>query len=307
MSRTNKFSAIQFAGGKISVVEMTHSGDEFELTSIIEREGSQSYLETLSPSSNMSPSPLEALVNDLRSIRKDGDIEANNISICLDSRWVFIHTFPIDDGSSETERANQITWELSNYLGPAVSEGFVTGTAKLRELLVPPATLMLSASAKRELISLFRQVAVRLELNLAVIDVDHFGAEHALKWNYPEIRQESVVLLGVKLDRVEATLIHYGRPIEYRWAEVVNGKVGAEFVEYFLSQRSNGKPLVKRFFLYTEEENPWKLSVFDEMIPLPVETIDPVRRLRLPRRLRRMERATFHRYAPVIGIAMRKE
>lgn len=307
MGRANKYSAIQFSGRRITAVEMIHSGDEFELTSIIEREGSQNYLETFSSLSNMPPSPIEALVNDLRSIRKDGDIEATNISICLDSRWVFIHTFPIDDGSSESERANQIAWELSNYLGPSVSEDYVTGTAKLRELLAPAASLMLSASANRALISFFRQVALRLELSLAVIEVDHFGAEHALKWNYPEIRQESVVLLGVKPDRVEATLLHYGRPIEYRWAEVVNGKVGIEFIEHLLSQRSNGKPLVKRFFLYADEEDPWKLSVFDETIHLPVETLDPIRRLRLPRRLRRMERTAFHRYAPVIGIAMRKE
>ena len=307
MGRLDKFSSIQFYGQKIVAVELIHRGDRFEMTSITEREGSEDYSEIFASMSTVERSLVSSLADDFTSIRKTGGIDAPNVSICLDSRWVFIHSFPLDESFSESERTNHIAWELSNYLAPSKYEDYITGTARLEELAVPGTSLILSASARRDLISLFRQVVSRLNLHLAVIDVDHFGAEHALRWNYPEIEQETIALFGIKPSRVEATLFENGRSVQYQWREAHDEELAQNFLQHFLAQSSNGKSSPKKVYVYGEQANPSILSMLEKANSPTVEFLDPTRRVILPRRLRRMEQSTFQRYAPAIGIAMREQ
>ena len=307
MKRSNKYSAIQFYGKRIVAVEMIHRETEFEMASIAEREGSVNCSEIFASLSNVDPALVGTLADELNSILEAGEIDAPNVSICLDSRWVFIHSFPLDESFSESERTNHIAWELSNYLAPSKYEDYITGTARLEELAVPGSSLILSASARRDLISLFRQVVSRLNLHLIVIDVDHFGAEHALRWNYPEIEQETIALFGIKPSRVEATLFENGRSVQYQWREAHDEELAQNFLQHFLAQSSNGKSSPKKVYVYGEQANPSILSMLEKANSPTVEFLDPTRRVILPRRLRRMEQSTFQRYAPAIGIAMREQ
>lgn len=306
MGRSNRFSAIQFAGRKIIAVELVHRGDELELTSIAEREGSEDYSKLLPSLSREDTDLTKRLEDDIKSTRKHGDIDAPSISFCLDSRWVFIHSFPLDENLSESERADQIDWEFSNYLTDASRKQYVTGTAILEQLPDRHASVVLTASARRDLISLFRHVASHLGLQLCVIDVDHFGAEHALRWNYPEIQQEEVCLFGVKSNRLDASRFQKGKPVQYRWGELVGGNLSQTLLEQFLTERSNGKPVAKTAYVYGEEDKAPTLQQVSGRKAPPVELLNPLRRVSLPRRLRRLDPASTHRYAPAIGLAMRE-
>lgn len=306
MGRSNRFSAIQFADRKIIAVEMVHRGDEFELTAITEREGSENYSLLLASLSKEDRDLTKRFEDDINTTRKHGDIDAPNISYCLDSRWVFIHSFPLDENLSESERADQIDWEFSNYLTDASRKHYVTGTAILEELPDRHASVVLTASARRELISLFRHVTSRLGLQLCVIDVDHFGAEHALCWNHPEIQQEEVCLFGIKSNRLDASRFQKGRPVQYRWGELGRGNLSQALLDQFLTKRSNGKPVAKTAYVYGEEEKaPTLQQLSGRHTPL-IEPLNPLRRVNLPRRLRRLDPAGTHRYAPAIGLAMRE-
>ena len=306
MGRTNKFCAIQFCRTGIIAVEMAHRGGEFEIDSITEREGFENYSDVLFSTPNEAERVAKDLENDLRSIRKIGEIDAPNISFCLDSRWVFIHSFPLDQNISESERADQITWELSNYLADSKVEDYVTGTATLVEMPTLRASIVLAAAVKRDLISLFRRVASRLGLQIVVIDVDHFGAEHALRWNYPEIEDGTVSLVGVKSNGIDVSIIQNGKPVSYRWGELVSGMTVPRLVDQLLGQASNGRSPVKKCFFYGENENASTPLLSDQGGDPPAEIMDPVRNVSLPRQLRRLSRTTFHRYAPAIGLAMRE-
>jgi hypothetical protein len=307
MGRTNRFCAIQFCKTGIIAVEVTHRGGEFEIDSISEREGSQDYSEALFSKPKGNEQVAKDLENDLRSILKIGDIVAPNISFCLDSRWVFIHSFPLDKDFSEAERADHISWELSNYLTDSKPDDYVTATATLLEMPALQASTILSASVKRELISLLRDVASRLKLEVMIIDVDHFGAEHTLRWNYPEIEHETVSLVGLKSDGIDVSIFQNGRPVSYRWREFHDGMPTSRLLIQASRRTSEDQAQPKKCYIYGESEN---ASVFlqsgrsDE--PL-VEILDPVRNVNLPRQLRRLNRTTFHRYAPAIGLAMREE
>jgi len=306
MGRPNKFSAIQFTGKKIIAVELVHRGDEFELTSITEREGSENYSMLLASVSKGDTDLTQKLEDDLKSIRKHAGIDAPNISFCLDSRWVFIHSFPLDENLSEPERADQINWEFSNYLTPSEHEDYVSAAASLEQLPDCHASVVLTASARRELIALFRHVTSRLGLQLSIIDVDHFGAEHSLRWNYPEIEQEVVSLFGIKSNRLDASSFQNGRPVEYRWGELANGNLSQGLLDQLLTTNSNRKPATKRAFIYGEKDGTPNLPRFDKEHAPPVEVLNPLRRVNLPRRLRRLDPVSAHRYAPAIGLAMRE-
>jgi Tfp pilus assembly PilM family ATPase len=306
MGRTNKFCAIQFCKTGIIAVEMAHRGGEFEIDSITEREGSENYSEALFSKLNGDGQVAKNLENDLRSIRKAGEIDAPNISFCLDSRWVFIHSFPLDKDFSEAERADHISWELSNYLTDSKLDDYVTATATLLEMPALRASTILSASVKRELISLLRSVASRLKLEVIVIDVDHFGAEHTLRWNYPEIEQETVSLVGIKPDGIDMSIFQSGRPVSYRWRELRDGMPFPSLLRQASGRMSESRALPKKCYIYGENENASTLFQSGQGDRPLVEVLDPVRNVSLPRQLRRLNRTTFHRYAPAIGLAMRE-
>ncbi|MGA9365583.1 MAG: hypothetical protein WBW16_14560 [Bacteroidota bacterium] len=306
MGRSNKFSAIQFSGKKMLAVETAHRGDEFELTSITELECSDDYSLLLASLSKGDADLTKTLEDDIKSIREHGDIDAPNISFCLDSRWVFIHSFPLDDDLSESERADQIDWEFSNYLTASTREHYVTGIATLQQLPDRHASLVLTASARRELVSLLRRVTSHLGLQLCVIDVDHFGAEHALRWNYPEIQQEEVCLFGVKSNRLDASRIQNGKPTRYRWGNLASGNLSQPLLDQVLTAGSNGKPVVTRAYVYGEQAGTPTLQQLSGGKAPPVELLNPLRRVSLPRRLRHLDAASTHRYAPAIGLAMRE-
>jgi hypothetical protein len=306
MGRTNKFCAVQFSKTGIIAVQMAHRGGEFEIDSITEREGSQDYSSALLSKSNGDGLVAKALENDLRSIRKTGEIDAPNISFCLDSRWVFIHSFPLDMDFSEAERTDQISWELSNYLTDSKLDDYVTATATLLEMPALRASTILSASVRREVVSLLRMVASRLNLEVVVIDVDHFGAEHTLRWNYPEIEQETVSLVGIKSDGLDESIFQNGRPVSYRWRESRDGMTFPSLPRQALDRMSESRVLPKKCYIYGENENASTLPQSGQGDRPIVKILDPVRNVSLPRQLRRLNRTTFHRYAPAIGLAMRE-
>ena len=306
MSREKKFLGIQFIKQKIVAVEILHLENEFELTSFVEREASLDYIESFSALPNDTSGLKEKLVQDLRSIRKDGGIDAPNISFCLNSRCVFIHSFPQDETFSKPERENHIAWELSNYLAPSKYEDYVTAIAKLDDLPTLGTVLMLSASARRELVSLLKEIASQLDLNLVVIDVDHFGAEHALKWNYSEIENETVALLGFNGQRVEASVLRNGKSIQYYWGEVREVGASPNIFRQIFPQSNNGKEVPKKFFVYGDSEEPIGQALLKRLDSPEREILNPLRRLDIPRRVRRMDLTGLHQYAPVIGLAMRE-
>jgi Tfp pilus assembly PilM family ATPase len=306
MGQSNKFLAIQFAGKRLMAVETVHRGEELELTSLTEREGSEDYALLLASLSKEDLNLTKTLGDDLKSLRKHGDIDAPNISFCLDSRWVLIHSFPLEDNLSESERADQIDWELSNYLTVSTRGHYVTGNATLEQLPDRQASLVLTASVRRELVSVLRHVASRIGLQLSVIDVDHFGAEHALRWNYPEIQQDDVCLFGVKSGRLDASRFQNGKPVRYRWGGITSGYLSNPLLDQLLVARLNGEPVTMRAYVYGEDNEAPILPPLSERHTLKVELLNPLRRVSLPRRLRRLDPTSVHRYAPAIGLAMRE-
>jgi Tfp pilus assembly PilM family ATPase len=306
MGRSNKFSAIQFADKRILAVELVHRGGEFELTSITERERSENYTALLNSVQKEDTELLKKLEEDIKSVRKHARIDAPNISFCLDSRWVFIHSFPMDQDLSGQEQADCVSWELSNYLTDSKYKDYVTARAILEEMPVCHASLVLTASAKRDLISFFRTVSSHLGLHLTVIDVDHFGAERALRWNYPEIEQEDVSLFGIKSNRLDATTFRSGRPVQYRWAELTNGSLDRGLLERLLTPSSNGKTATKRAYVYGDEDGVPSFAHRSEGHVPQLKLLNPLRRVELPRRFRYANLANGHRYAPAIGLAMRE-
>lgn len=312
MKNTNKFAAYHFSQKRVTAVELVHSDNDFELTSLVERENDGSLSNLLSSPLRSDSNHVDRLVKEISSIQEEGDITAPNISFCLDSQWVITHTFPTEENLSEAESADHLRWELSHYLESGDYDDFITATARLDSLPHPGVSLVLSASVRRDLISLLCQVTSKLGLSLAVIDVDHFGAEHALRWNYPEIEQETVVLLALKSEHLHLTLFRKGIPVRYRTAEILNAKTMLSILDEFFIQNGEENSARKKVYLYGEKmetmlrkELPG-LSINSETGNPTVELLDPMKRLKLSRRLCKMDRLSFHRFAPAVGIAMRK-
>jgi len=306
MKRSNAYVALHFCGKRILAVELLHWRKTFEVTSLLERETDGSLFESLSSLSAGMPTSVDHLSEEIRSILKDGFFSATNISFCLDSRWVLTHTFPIEETLSEAERADQLQWELSNYIERESYDSYVTATARLDDLPEVNAILLLSASARRELISVLRIAAAKLGLSLAVVDVDHFGAEHALRWNHPELDQETAVLLGLKSDSVSMTLFRNGKPVRFRTTDTLNGKTIRGVLDDFLSRNSGRDSPRKKVYVYGENEKLPEFTMQSTADTVSIELLDPMRHLELPRKLRKLDRTTFHCYAPAVGIAMRR-
>jgi len=102
------------------------------------------------------------------------------------------------------------------------------------------------------------------------------------------------------------TLFRNGKPVRFRTTDTLNGKTIRGVLDDFLSRNSGRDSPRKKVYVYGENEKLPEFTMQSTADTVSIELLDPMRHLELPRKLRKLDRTTFHCYAPAVGIAMRR-
>jgi hypothetical protein len=230
--------------------------------------------------------------------------QSQYVSVALDTSFLFLHTVPMEADVDESELTDQMTWELSQYFPDAPPSDFVTASHIVHRDPSDAASEHLCVSIRRRDAALIETILKRHGLSLHVLDVDHFSAETALRANYPDSSRRFLVLVGLKEDRLDVSLIRSGNLEEYSYRLIRTEK---DIIEQFasLSREYTG---INAIATYGPRLDRDLLVEIRHNCSTLVEALNPLRHVNVSDSLRLADhlRAPAYRFASTVGVAMRE-
>jgi Tfp pilus assembly PilM family ATPase len=278
----------------------------------IEQEGSSNTLLAIDEWENTLPEKagrnghgIDQFLEYLSAFMKVNRVQARRVSVALDTSQVFINTIPMEAGISRPEMNEQIEWELSQYFPDVPSKAFITDVHPLTHHTTERWSEMLTVSVNRRDAYAIQQALVKLGLSLHVVDVDHFSADTALRFNYPDTNQKFLALVGIKENRLDISLIKNGNMESYSYSAVQSN---AEIVEQVsrLSRETRGIFSITVYGPFLDND---LLVQIRRNSSLLVEALNPLRHVRVSDTLRLADQisAPTYRFASAVGVALRRD
>lgn len=245
---------------------------------------------------------VDEFVEHLSPFIRDNNLAIKSASVTLDSGLLFINTIPMRDSASRSEIADHLRWELNEYF-PTMSESFISDTHQLASKSDEIHDTTLMVSVRRDRIQTIKRSLSRLQLDLDIVDVDHFSADTALRQNYPDTANKLVALVGIKERRIDFSVIHHNETESYSYMVATTAN---EIVQR-ASEMANSTRNLTSLSIYGTHLTPEILSQLREATQTPIETVNPFRSIDVADsvRLRGDPTLTSYRYCPVVGVALR--
>jgi Tfp pilus assembly PilM family ATPase len=135
-------------------------------------------------------------------------IAYKNVSLTIGTSQSFILTLPIDLSEGKHSINSKIYWELSNYF-PDNYNDFVVNTYRLSKFMPSGSTNeYLIIAVRKNVLEFVKRVFRLCNIDLTLVDIDHFAAEHSLRKSYPEeIESGNLLLIGLKKGRIDYGVI----------------------------------------------------------------------------------------------------
>jgi Tfp pilus assembly PilM family ATPase len=226
------------------------------------------------------------------------------VSVGIDNASVFYHSFPADQSLSREERDELIDWELSHFIDDYAAPDFIRDV----HILVPEAGAagpgVLVVAANRSFVQNIQSLLRARKVDLQVIETNFFGAVYALGVNYPETEMKRVMVAAIEADRVDAGILCRGKLERHACRQTS----GPEDLLHFLAGAAAAGRVDEAYFAGAGATHA-HVRTAAQRFGMPVEMLNPVRKLRLRRRFARENEfaGVEHRFASVIGCALRRQ
>lgn len=226
------------------------------------------------------------------------------VSVGVDNASVFYHSFPADQSLTREEREEMIDWELSHFIAGYAAPDFIRDV----HMLVPESGTavpgLLVVAANRAFVQNITSTIRSRKVDLQVIETNFFGAVYALGVNYPETAMKRVMIAAIEGDRVDAGILCRGK-LERHACRRTTGQ--DELTGFLAGAAAAGR--VDEAFLAGGGATHALVMAARARLGIPVEMLNPSRRLRLKRRFARENEfaGVEHRFASVIGCALRRQ
>ena len=221
----------------------------------------------------------------------------------LNSKMIVVQSIPTDASLSESELEQHSQWELSQYVLVKNTNAFNVSSMVLdsnEELQVNTTAIV---AVRKIFLNFLANVCKQLSGNLNIVDVDHFGAENALLFNYPEVASKRVLLVGVDENSFDASVIASGQTKDFITMEWTTENDMAQLAEHVKGVN------VETVFFHGRIVSPALVTSLKQLVSIPVEIMDPFKKVSLPRTLRNYRDVETRKqeYAAAVGLALREE
>lgn len=240
----------------------------------------------------------------LITMRSESVVEKlRHLSVALDKKMLFIHSFPIDSSLSQVEQNGHLNWELSQLISSYHSMDYISDTHKLQTHTKEKQNDVLSVTMKRSLLNQLHDYATQNNLHLNIIDAAHFAAGEALLQNYPEIKTQTCALVGISQFQSEYSCYNNGHLVEYNHRPETN----IEFVLQYLKQHIS-ENIFNLVYVYGPGVDTELFNTLRTEITPQVYLLNPFNRINIASSVKIFDRFAnnTHRFVPAVGIALRK-
>lgn len=235
----------------------------------------------------------------------------SKISVTFGTSQAFLAILPLDYSEGKQALNSKIYWELSNYF-PDTYDDYIVNTYRLNSILPCSNTdEYLIIAVLKNTLEFIKRIFKICNLNIDVVDIDHFSAEHCLRRNYNmKLEGKNVLIIGLKDFRID-----YGYIENKKYKYYCYSKYSSE-PEFNLSlarkihQLLNEKFIKKgidSIYLYGDNVNDDTLRMLNKNVHIPIEVINPFENINSSAEFLKNEelRKTAHIYASGCGIALR--
>jgi len=251
------------------------------------------------------PGGIERFTEYLAVFQKVNRVKAHEVSVALDTSYLFLNHLPIDDDATDTKIRAQIQWELAQFFPGTDARDFISDYHRLKHLPDEHRSEILSVSVRRRAAQAIGKALEDLGLSLHLLDADHFSAENALRVNYPDSFRRTLALVGVKENRLDISLLRNGTLESYAYQVVHSNQ---EIVDEIgrISRETQGIFSITAYGPYLDKD---LLLQIRRGSALLVEALNPLRHVSVSDTLRLADHLTApsYRFASAVGVALRRE
>ncbi|MGA7159408.1 MAG: hypothetical protein WBZ48_00275 [Bacteroidota bacterium] len=244
-----------------------------------------------------------AFAQELNTFFKNIGSGSRMFSFGLNSKMIMVQSIPTDASLSQSELEQHAVWELSQYALVKNTNAFNVNSMVLEsneEMQVNTAAIV---AVRKIFLNFLANVCKQLNGSLHIVDVDHFGAENAMLFNYPDLVTKRVLLAGVDENSFDASVVANGETRNFLTLEWTTENDMAQLAEYVKGLQ------VELVFFHGRIVSPAMVTGLQELVSVPVEIMDPFRKITLPRTLRDYHEIENRKqeYASAVGLALRAE
>jgi Tfp pilus assembly PilM family ATPase len=239
------------------------------------------------------------------------NLHITSASLSIGTSQAFLVTLPIDFSEGRHSVNTKIYWELSNYFPDNYNE-FLINTYRLNSVLPSMGSdEFLIIAVKKNTIEFIRRIFKVSNLNLSLVDIDHFSAEHSMRSSHAQkLRDKKVLLVGLKKNRIDYGYLDNKK---YRFYAYSKYHSDAEFnlsLVRKLSALLQKAPLsggVDAIYLYGEDIKEDTLDAVRKLDKAPIEVINPFEGVAASELFLKDEglRKNSYKYAASCGVALR--
>lgn len=226
----------------------------------------------------------------------------DRVAIALDPSSVTIIVCPMDNSLNQTDRNQQINWELSHYIDDYHPQHYINDVHILEMNYRENTQHLLVVSARRDMIFGLQEALTKRRMLLGVVDVNQFAVDVSLVQSHPDSEKILCCSLGIGDSRIDASILLNGQMIAYRYTLPTENEELRTFLAALSDHYKFSGLYVHGSHLTREKEKLIKASS-----SVPVTVLNPFRRMVVSLNFPDFTGYAnlFHRFAPAVGIALR--
>jgi Tfp pilus assembly PilM family ATPase len=300
MAEDNRILGLSIEEAAVRAVEILRKEDRVILLA------ADTWANTLPPpGETMSEDSVGAFKDALDAFLKVNRVKARHVSVAIDTADLFITTIPLPETSTREEVHRQIVWEIQQFFPDVAPSDFVHDSHRIAVDHKQGTAEFLCVAARRQYARTIQGIFTIRGMKLELVDADHFGAEHALRAGYPESARKTMLLAGVKKDRIDLSVLRNGTLSVYDFVTLESPDV----LVAELTRQQGLVPDLASIMTYGPALDDDTLAGLRKAISIPVESMDPFRSIEVsaPARLSAGMQLPAHWFCAAIGVALRNE
>lgn len=254
---------------------------------------------------------LSNISDELQKYFNKREVNYSYVSLSIGTSQAFLITLPIDLSEGRKSINSKVYWELSNYF-PDNYNDFIVNTYRMNSVMPSgKSDEFLIIAVLKNTLEFVKRIFKLCSIDLTLVDIDHFSAEHMFRKNYPdEITGENILLVGLKEGRIDYGLISNGKYRSYSYSKY---KSEPEFNLSLIRKLNSllGEKLSKynihKVFLYGDRVPDETVESLKKIPGLYTSVLNPFENINSSSVFLKDEalRKTSYRYAASCGAALR--
>jgi Tfp pilus assembly PilM family ATPase len=301
---------ISFSSNAIRFTELVYSRGVTELDYVDSAEADFDF-ETDLAQYKSNQKALTNLSGEIQKYLNARNLNFRHISLTISTSQAFLIMLPLDLSEGTHTFNSKVYWELSNYF-PDTYADYIINTYRMSRVMPSSGTgEFLIIAVHKNTMEFVKRIFKMCNIELSVVDIDHFAAEQNLRKNYAdEFPGKNILLLGLKKGRFD-----YGLISDRKYSCYTYSKYSSE-PELNLSLVKKLNSLLdtnfrqKEFdhvFVYGDNLKEDTLEAVKRSCNAKVRILNPFENINSSNQFLKNDelRKTAYRFAPSCGVALR--